>query len=165
MKLSIREAVAAEAQEIAELRVAASRDLTARYGHGFWSSTATSAGVMLGLNKGKILIASRDGVIAGTLTLSTRQPWAIDTAYFTRAKTPIYLTSMAVDPKLQGQGIGREMLVAAETTARDWPGQSIRLDAFDDKAGAGEFYAKSGYREMGRTVFRDVPLIYYELLL
>jgi hypothetical protein len=48
---------------------------------------------------------------------------------------------------------------------RVWPGQAIRLDAFDADAGAGDFYAKGGYREMGRVVFRQVPLIYYELLL
>jgi GNAT superfamily N-acetyltransferase len=106
-----------------------------------------------------------DGGIVGTLTLSTHKPWAIDTAYFTKVKTPVYLTSMAVLPNLQKQGIGRAMLGAAIDTVRAWPGQSIRLDAFDADAGAGAFYAKGGYREMGRVVFRQVPLIYYELLL
>ena len=167
MRLSIREAEAADAQEIAALRIAAADDLTRRFGNGFWSSNTTDKGVMLGINGGKVLIATSAGGIVGTLTLSTRKPWAIDASYFTRVKSPIYLTSMAVTPKLQRHGIGREMLVAAEAAARKWPGQSIRLDAFDADAdaGAGAFYAKSGYRETGRTVFRDVPLIYYELLL
>ena len=165
MKLSIREAVAADVQEIAALRIAAADDLTQRFGNGFWSSNTTDKGVMLGINDGKVLIATQAGTIVGTLTLATRKPWAIDTAYFTKVKTPVYLTSMAVAPKLQGQGIGREMLVAAEAAVRKWPGQAIRLDAFDADAGAGAFYAKSGYKETGRTVFRDVPLIYYELLL
>ncbi|MDP3735999.1 MAG: GNAT family N-acetyltransferase [Hyphomonadaceae bacterium] len=165
MKLSIREAVAADAPEIVALRIAAADDLTARFGKGFWSSNTTDKGVMLGINTGKVLIATRAGTIVGTLTLSTRKPWAIDTAYFTRVKTPIYLTSMAVEPKLQGQGIGREMLAASVEAVRKWPAHSIRLDAFDDKAGAGAFYAKCGYTETGRAVFRDVPLIYYELLL
>lgn len=165
MKLSIREAVAADAQEIVALRIAAADDLSARFGNGFWSSNTTDKGVMLGITTGKVLIATSAGMIVGTLTLSTRKPWAIDTAYFTKVKTPIYLTSMAVEPKLQGQGIGRDLLVAAEQAVRNWPGESIRLDAFDANAGAGEFYAKSGYKEVGRTIFRDVPLIYYELLL
>jgi GNAT superfamily N-acetyltransferase len=165
MKLSIREAVAADAQEIAALRIAAADDLTARFGKGFWSSNTTDKGVLLGINTGKVLIATSAGTIVGTLTLGTRKPWAIDANYFTRAKTPIYLTSMAVEPKQQGQGIGREMLVAAEAVARKWPGNAIRLDAFDAAAGAGGFYAKCGYVERGHAVFRDVPLIYYELLL
>jgi ribosomal protein S18 acetylase RimI-like enzyme len=165
LKLSIREAVAADAQEIAALRVAAADDLTSRYGKGFWSSNTTDKGVLFGMKHGKILIATKAGTIVGTLTLSGRKPWAIDTGYFTKVKTPVYLTSMAVDPKLQKQGIGRALLDAAVEKAKAWPGQSIRLDAFDSDAGAGEFYAKSGYTEVGRAVFRQVPLIYYELLL
>ena len=31
--------------------------------------------------------------------------------------------------------------------------------------GGGEFYAKCGYREMGRVTYRGAPLIYHELLL
>ncbi len=165
MNQSIREAVAADAEEIAALRISAADDLTARFGKGFWSSNTTSSGVMLGINRGKVLIATQAGLIVGTLTLSTRKPWAIDPAYFTKAKTPIYLTSMAIDPKQQKRGIGRAMLAAAIDKVRAWPGDAIRLDAFDDAAGAGEFYAKCGYQERGRAVFRSVPLIYYELLL
>lgn len=165
MKLSIREAVAADAQEIAALRIEAANDLTARYGKGFWSSNTTEKGVLLGIDKGKVLIATSAGTIVGTLTLSTRKPWAIDASCFTRVKTPIYLTSMAVEPKLQGRGVGRSMLAAAEESARSWPGHAIRLDAFDADAGAGEFYAKCGFTEKGRAVFRSVPLIYFERLL
>lgn len=165
MKLSIRQATPADASEIAALRVATADDLTARYGKGFWSSNTTEKGVMLGINRGKVLIATRSAAIVGTLTLSTRKPWAIDTAYFTRVQRPIYLTSMAVDPKLQGQGVGRTMLAEADKAVRGWPGHSIRLDAFDANAGAGAFYAKCGYRETGRATFREVPLIYYERLL
>jgi len=165
VKLSIRQATPADAPEIAALRVAAADDLTARFGKGFWSSNTTEKGVMLGINRGKVLIATRAGAIIGTLTLGTRKPWAIDTAYFTKVPRPIYLTSMAVDPKLQGQGLGRAMLAEADKTARAWPGSSIRLDAFDADAGAGGFYAKCGYTETGRATFREVPLIYYERLL
>jgi GNAT superfamily N-acetyltransferase len=165
VKLAIRVGVAADAAGIAELRVAAANDLTERFGKGFWSSAATEKGVLQAMKQGKVLIAARAGKIAGTLALSTRKPWAIDVAHFTRVKTPIYLTSMAVDPKLQGQGVGREMLAAAAEMARDWPGHAIRLDAFDAEAGAGRFYEKCGYAERGRAVFRSVPLIYYERVL
>jgi GNAT superfamily N-acetyltransferase len=117
------------------------------------------------MKQGRVLIATKAETIVGTLALSTRKPWAIDASYFTKVKTPIYLTSMAVEPKLQGQGVGREMLAAAEATTRAWPGHAIRLDAFDAEAGAGIFYEKCGYKEVGRAVFRSVPLIYYERLL
>ena len=52
-------------------------------------------------------------------------------------------------------------LGAAEADYTD----AIRLDAFDAKAGAGGFYAKCGYTEVGRTSYRNAPLIYYQLLL
>jgi GNAT superfamily N-acetyltransferase len=165
VKLAIREAVAADAAEIAALRVTTANDLTQRFGKGFWSSAATENGVLQAMRQGKVLIARKAETIVGTLALSARKPWAIDASYFTRVKTPIYLTSMAVEPKLQGQGVGREMLAAAEVTTRDWPGHAIRLDAFDADAGAGAFYEKCGYKEVGRAVFRSVPLIYYERLL
>lgn len=165
MKLSIRQAVEADAKEIAALRVAAAEDLTARFGKGFWSSNTTERGVIQAMKRGRVMIAMDAGVIVGTLTLSTQKPWAIDTSYFTKVSRPIYLTSMAVTPAKQGQGVGRSMLEAAASAAAAWPGQAIRLDAFDADAGAGAFYAKCGYSERGRAVFRAVPLVYFEKLL
>jgi GNAT superfamily N-acetyltransferase len=117
------------------------------------------------MKHGKVLIATDAGAIIGTLTLSTRKPWAIEPAYFTRVKTPVYLTSMAVTPMLQSRGVGRAMLVAVDEAVRRWPAQAIRLDAFDADAGAGAFYAKCGYQETGCAVFRGVPLVYYEKVL
>lgn len=165
VKLVVSEAAEADAAEIAALRVATANDLTQRFGKGFWSSAATEKGVLQAMKQGKVLIATRAGTIVGTLALSAKKPWAIDTSYFTTVRTPVYLTSMAVDPKLQGQGAGREMLAAAEAAVSSWPGQAVRLDAFDAEAGAGRFYEKCGYEERGRVVFRSVPLIYYERLL
>lgn len=168
MDLAIREAIAAEAEAVAAIRLAAANDLTTRFGKGLWSSNTTEKGVLFAMKQGHVLIAVRGAAIVGTLTLSTRKPWAIDTAYFTKVKTPIYLTSMAIDPAAQGQGVGRAMLADADQRARNWPkhrGDAIRLDAFDADAGAGGFYAKCGYEERGRIVFRTAPLIYFERLL
>ena len=46
-----------------------------------------------------------------------------------------------------------------------WPADSIRLDAYDADAGAGRFYARCGFLERGRVVYKGDPLVYYELLL
>jgi GNAT superfamily N-acetyltransferase len=72
---------------------------------------------------------------------------------------------MAVDPAMQRQHVGRRCLEEAARLARAWPSDSIRLDAYDAPAGAGPFYAKCGYREVGRVTYRNTPLIYYERLL
>ena len=42
---------------------------------------------------------------------------------------------------------------------------AIRLDAFDAEAGAGAFYARCGWTEVGRAVYRGAPLIYYQFLI
>jgi ribosomal protein S18 acetylase RimI-like enzyme len=71
---------------------------------------------------------------------------------------------MAVAPDLQRQGIGRLGVEAAAKLVKQSPGDAIRLDAYDAEAGAGEFYRKCGFREVGRVLYRNVPLIYFEML-
>jgi GNAT superfamily N-acetyltransferase len=85
-------------------------------------------------------------------------------AYFTPVRKAIYLTGMAVQPRLQRQGVGRLLMERAVAMTRDWPADAIRLDAFDAVAGAGGFYARCGMREMGRVKYRNAPLIYFEMV-
>jgi len=49
--------------------------------------------------------------------------------------------------------------------ARDWPAEAIRVDAYDGPSGGGPFYARCGFTEVGRTIYRGVPLVYFEMLL
>ena len=113
----------------------------------------------------KVLLARQDKIIVGSLRLTTKKPWAIDTAYFTRVHQPLYLVDMAVKPDLQRTGIGRYMLQEVTSFAKSWPAQAVRLDAYDTPAGAGEFYRKCGYRERGHVIYKGTPLIYFELML
>src|SRR6266704_6980657 len=94
--------------------------------------------------------------------LPPKKPWAIDTSYFTSVPKALYLTSMAVHPVRQGKGVGRQLMDKAESMAKAWPSNAIRLDAYDAKAGAGTFYAKCGFREVGRAIYRKTPLVYFE---
>jgi GNAT superfamily N-acetyltransferase len=139
--------------------------LTAQFGKGGWSSAASERGVRFGMRRSTVYVARRRNKIIATLALATRKPWAIDTSYFTPASTPLYLTSMVIEPALQGKGIGRLCMAEAARVARSWPAGAIRLDAYDAPAGAGGFYAKCGYSEMGRATYRTTPLVYYELML
>ena len=77
----------------------------------------------------------------------------------------VYLHDVNVDPRLQRTGIGRQLIERAKIVAREWPVDAIRLDAFDGRSGGGPFYAKCGFTEVGRTVYRRVPLIYFECVL
>ena len=103
--------------------------------------------------------------ILTALRLVTKKPWAIDVSYFTPVKRPLYLTGLAISVVHQSQGFGRLAVEDARVTAATWPADGIRLDAYDAKAGAGPFYAKCGFEERGRVVYKGDPLIYYELLL
>jgi GNAT superfamily N-acetyltransferase len=193
MTLTFAIAIASDAAEISALRNAAAERLTQEFGVGPWSWASTERGVLQCLQRPQFerTLIARDGTeMAATLHLQTRKPWAINIAYFTPVPKALYLVSMAVHPGYQRAGVGRAILKYAEHIARNWsqlngndnalpgntkakttraakepPVTAIRLDAWDSPAGAGPFYAKCGYREMGRVVYRSAPLIYYELLL
>jgi GNAT superfamily N-acetyltransferase len=117
------------------------------------------------MHTSSVFVAREANEIVATLRLATKKPWAIDTKYFAAARRPLYLIAMAVAPARQGRGLGRRCLEEAARIAREWPADAIRLDAYNARAGAGGFYARCGYTEVGRRTYRDAPLIYYELRL
>lgn len=169
MQLAIAVAAESHAAALAALHRDVADHLTRAYGLGPWSSSPGERGILSELRRPRfvrILIArtTRNRIVA-TLRLATKKPWAIDTAYFTPAQRPLYLTGMAVHPAHQRKGIGRIMLQQAEAVARAWPAGTIRLDAFDASAGAAPFYLKCGYREVARVSYKSNPLIYFEQML
>lgn len=163
--LNVRRAEESDASAVLELEQQAAQDLTARHGHGPWSSATSEAGVLRRIQKSQVVVGSLDVEIVATLTLVTKKPWAIDASYFTPVPKALYLIDMAVKPSRQRQGVGRNLLDEARRLTESWPAQAIRLDAYDATAGAGTFYARCGYQERGRVVYRGTPLIYYEYLI
>ena len=168
MRLDAKAAVAraspGDATAIAALHRAVAETLTARHGKGHWSHMPSESGVRRSIETSIVLVARRRRRLVGTLRLATKKPWAIDPSYFIAVKRPLYLLDMAVAPEAQGQGVGRVLVEEARRIAREYPAGSIRLDAYDSAAGAGAFYAKCGFKEVGRVVYRDTPLIYFEWL-
>ena len=162
--LSVSVATAADVSAIVSLRAAAAQDLTRRHGRGHWSSCPTEKGILRALKTSRVLVARRKAEIIGTVRLEAKKPWAIDVGYFVGVPRPLYLHDLAVAPHAQGSGIGRLLVEEAKAVARAWPSESIRLDAYDHPAGAGTFYAKCGFSEVGKVTYRGVPLVYFELL-
>jgi len=165
MSFNFQPAKACDAAALAELHTAVAAHLTELHGRGSWSSSISEKSVLFAMRTARVFVARSGTEIVGTLRLATKKPWAIDTRYFSTCRRPLYLLGMAVTPARQRQGIGRWCLGEAKRVAKDWPADAIRLDAYDAKAGAGEFYARCGWVETGRASYRDVPLIYYELIL
>lgn len=165
MRLKLQPATPDQAVTVAALRTATAENLTACHGPGPWSSFCTEKGVLFAMRNSAVYVAARRNKFIATLTLATKKPWAIDRKYFSACRRPLYLVAMAVHPDWQRQGLGRLCVEEAKRLAKEWPGDAIFLDAYDAKAGAGEFYRNCGFREVGRVIYRKVPLIYFELLL
>ena len=168
INLSFAIASAKDVEALISLYRDVAEDLTTRFGPGPWSPPRTynpnPLRYDISRSKFVLVLIARDRVgIAGSLRLQTKKPWSIDAARFSPAKRPLYLTSMAVDPRVQRKGVGRRLLEEARTLARAWPGDAIRLDTFDTDAGAEGFYAKCGYREVARVTYRGIPHVDFEL--
>ena len=157
-------ATPADAAGVAALLTAAANRLSAIHGEGHWSRESTERGVLNTMRTSKVFVAKRGNLPVATMTLATKKPWAIDVSYFTPRPKIVYLLSMAVDPAVQRQGIGRTCIEQALAIAQAWPADTVRLDAYDADAGAGGFYVACGFTEVGRVVYRNVPLIYFEKL-
>jgi GNAT superfamily N-acetyltransferase len=164
-RLRFRDATLDDAPVIAGLQNAAAGALTARFGAGHWSSLVKERSAALAQRHARVRVGRSGTRILTVVSLATKKPWAIDVSYFTPVKRPLYLTGLAVSVAHQGHGLGRLAIEDACEVARGWPAEAIRLDAYDSQAGAGDFYLKCGFSERGRIVYRDDPLVYYELLL
>lgn len=162
---SFRPGTAKDVAPLTALHMSVAQDLTRRHGPGPWSTETSEKKVARAMRTARVFVALEGGEIIATLRLTTKKPWAIDTSYFSACGKPLYLLAMAVAPARRRQGFGRRCMREAARVARAWPADAIRLDAYAADAGAGGFYARCGCTEVGRVSYRDIPLIYYELLL
>jgi GNAT superfamily N-acetyltransferase len=165
MRVQLHLATTEDVGELVALRMAVNEDLGQQYGEGYWLSRPTEKGVLFGMRNAMVYVARHRKKLVATLTLSTRKPWAIDARYFSKSERPLYLTNMAVEAGRQRRGLGRSCIEEARRIVSHWKGDAIRLDAYDRVAGAGEFYRKCGFREVGRATYRGAPLIYFEMLM
>lgn len=163
--MELRRATPDDAVAIAAVRNRANEDLTARFGQGHWSGHCTDRGVLFDQRHAQVFVAVQAREIVATWVLATKKPWAIDRSYFTPVKRPLYLINMAVAPAHQRHGIGRKCVEHAVAATKAFPAGALWLDAYDHAAGAGEFYRRCGFREVGRAKFRTSKLIYFEWLI
>jgi hypothetical protein len=56
-------------------------------------------------------------------------------------------------------------MAAVVKHARAWPADALRTSAYNGAAGAGPFYARCGFHEVGRVTYRKVPIIFFEMIL
>lgn len=164
MNVSIADATSGDAGALAALRTAVAHDMAQRFGEGAWSAAPIEPDVARQVNTSRVLVARRDEEIVGTVRLARALSWAIDTSAFTKVTTALYVLGLAVAPSAREQGVGRSLMAAAKDAVRSWPAEALWLDAYEHSAGAGPFYLKCGFRAVGRTKYREMPLIFYEWL-
>jgi ribosomal protein S18 acetylase RimI-like enzyme len=165
MRIKLQLATADDVADLIALHTAVVERLCASFGEGYWLSKATEKGTLFTMRRANVYIARYRKKLIAHVNLSTRKPWAIDTKYFTPCKRPLYIVGMSVDPSVQRGGVGRQCIAEAIRIAKKWPADAIRLDAWEEAVGAGEFYRKCGFREVGRATYRIAPLVYFEILL
>ena len=164
MKPSISIATVNDASALVALRTCVAHNMTQRFGEGAWSAAPGDADVIQQVSASLVLVAHYDKKIVGTVRLARAKPWAIDASTFTPVITALYVLGLAVSPDVRGQGVGRCLMEAAKDAARAEPADALWLDAYEHAAGAGPFYLKCGFRQVGRTSYREMPLTFYEWL-
>lgn len=165
MDVLFRFATEEDIPALVKLQLAVEADQARRFGANRWSTTLSEKSVARGLKSSRVLVAQQRGRIVGELRMATKKPWAIDLKYFTPVAKAVYFHDVHVEPRLQRSGVGRQLIERAKAVARERPVDAIRLDAYDGTSGGGPFYAKCGFTEVGRKVYRGVPLVYFELIL
>jgi GNAT superfamily N-acetyltransferase len=164
LKLSFRFAEEADILALLDLQLAVDAEQARRFGSDRWRTTINEKSVARGLKTSRILLACEPGRIVAAMRIDTKKPWAVDLEHFTPVGKAVYLHDVNVAPEVQRSGIGRELLDRVERAVREWSVDAIRVDTYDGSAGAGQFYARCGFNEVGRAVYRRVPLVYFELV-
>lgn len=164
MTQSISLATSSDTRAVTTLRTAVAHGMSEQFGEGDWSATPSEADVARTLSVSQVWVARSNTGIVGTVRLARVIPWAIDSSAFTPVASSLYVLGLAVVAEARGQGVGRQLMDAAKHAASLSTAEALWLDAYDHAAGAGPFYLKCGFRQVGRTLHRPMPLIYYEWL-
>src|SRR5258708_6736050 len=85
-----------DAAKLAALHTTVAEHLTNLHGRGPWSIKTSEKGVLYAMRTSQVFVARQGREIVGTVRLTTKKPWAIDTSYFSKCRTPLYLLAMAV---------------------------------------------------------------------
>jgi len=95
------------------------------------------------------------GALVGTITVNgpfdaNRHGWARATPWFFRSDVA-HLHQFAVDPTLQGAGLGARLMLACEQWAQAHGHRAIALDTAQPAAQLRSRYQRAGYRDMAQV--------------
>lgn len=97
----------------------------------------------------KLLLAEVDGVVVGLAAL-------ICFPYFHDGERLARLSSLVVEQRSRGQGIGKRLLIAAEQWARIQNCQRLELTTSTKRTDAHRFYERENYAFSARRYVKDI---------
>lgn len=116
-----------------------------------------------------LYIMELQGRIIGCMMLSTfKDPVYNAIKWLTPDPNNLYIHRLAVNPSLQKQGHGKELMDFAEQTAAEKHYLSIRLDTFSQNPRNQKFYEARGFKRLGDVFFPNQsthPFHCYEKIL
>ncbi len=166
MDITIGRAIPDDAGAIAVLRTRVADGMTSEFGAGHWSASTSKLLVLRQMRASTMLVARCGHGIVGTVRLATVSPAFDANAFgFTPASYALYVLGLAVASEWRRQAVGRMLMEAARTTARERGAEALWLDVYDHAAGAGPFYERCGFRRVGSAPGGEIPLTFYEFSL
>lgn len=148
--LSYRQATPEDIPLVASLVNAAYRGEISKLG---WT---TEAFILGGQRTDADEIARLIGADDSLILLCQHNDEAVGTAHLKKMEDGAYLGMFTIKPQLQGQGIGKQFLMAAELTARDkWGAHKITISVITLRHELIAYYERRGYRRTGK--FGEFP--------
>lgn len=118
----------------------------------FWATYQTKEETTARIAGGECLVASLDGRIVGTVLFQDPARTG-GHEWYDRAEVASF-SQFAVEPALQGTGIGRALLDAVERRARASGARELALDTAKPATHLIEMYQHLGYRIVGEVDWR-----------
>lgn len=124
-------------------------------GMNFTAATQDTATTARRAAEGCCWLALLDKQVVGTITVcgpyaDGEAPWAVDVPWF-RERDTAHFHQFAVDPAVQGQGLGRRLVAAAEAWALQRGYRRMALDTAEPAAGLRGLYTRLGYADVAQV--------------
>ena len=122
-----------------------------------WGIYPTEEMIRGDVERGEMYVARMDGVLAAAIALTDIMDPEYLTVSWTGGIRPGFFHRLAIDPPLQGAGIGGDMLDDAIQILRRAGCDCIRCDTNRENTRAMRLYEKMGFRKCGTVFWDDTP--------
>lgn len=163
--LTLRRATVDDASRLHEL-VAAAGLAMAEQGFRNWLSPITAEQFVDDIGTREVYVVSDRGLAVGTFTLgaTARRPYSPE-PWLDPGAPALYLSRLAVEPALQGGGIGGWCLEQIERLARERGARAVRCDVLTANTRLRRLYERFGYEPRGERAHGGWGFTCYERLI